>query len=323
MQQITEDQHYVPIFYLKRFADDQGFLQVLDVKNKKRLRKRAYAGVCYSSFFYGVNSGKSDQTSQDVEKYLEKIEGFVGQRLSHIIERILNSQQIDDNDQYVLSVLVSMLWLRTPRMRSQLNGMKEKMIKQLMSMSPKEMVEKYISDSGTVLSDAEKTIAIESLETGNYELAFNNLHHIRFLTSTLGFFDEGFANVFFQKNLKIYLAHGPKKFITSDNPVFEWSGSREQGWFGPSILERNQYLALTPEILLEFTYPLGSKKDENIILFERIDDDDKTKMFNILITRNCYEFCYTGDEGIFDEMLKRHSISSIGLEVEGNERGKS
>ncbi|KPJ69531.1 hypothetical protein AMJ44_03450, partial [candidate division WOR-1 bacterium DG_54_3] len=50
-EQVTKQQHYVPIFYLKRFSDNDNFIQTLDLANK-RMGRNPYSGVCYEDFFY-------------------------------------------------------------------------------------------------------------------------------------------------------------------------------------------------------------------------------------------------------------------------------
>lgn len=107
--QITEDQHFVPKFYLKRFADSQGFLDVLDVKKRQLARRRSYGGVCYDKFFYGAVTGQQDEVSRVIEKWLQQIESEVARKLPGIIKKILAYEHIDDEDRYILTVLLSML----------------------------------------------------------------------------------------------------------------------------------------------------------------------------------------------------------------------
>lgn len=47
----TRKQHIIPRFYLKRFADNNGNLQILDIQRGKIIKPRPYSGVCYDDFF--------------------------------------------------------------------------------------------------------------------------------------------------------------------------------------------------------------------------------------------------------------------------------
>ena len=47
MTQITGKQHFVPRFYLKRFAKE-GQIQVFDVRAKRIGKPRPYGSVCYA-----------------------------------------------------------------------------------------------------------------------------------------------------------------------------------------------------------------------------------------------------------------------------------
>lgn len=62
MPQITKKQHFVPKFYLKRFARN-GQIQVCDVRAKRILKAYGYKSVCYEKFFYGVETGVQDEVS--------------------------------------------------------------------------------------------------------------------------------------------------------------------------------------------------------------------------------------------------------------------
>lgn len=75
--QITEKQHFIPKFYLKRFADNRGFLETIDVKKRQLGSKRPYPSVCYSSYFYAANTGVPDDLSQVIENWLQQIESAI------------------------------------------------------------------------------------------------------------------------------------------------------------------------------------------------------------------------------------------------------
>lgn len=218
MDQVTEKQHFVPRFYLKRFADQQGLLRVLDIKNRKVLPQRAYGSVGYASFFYAARTGKADEISQHIESWLGEIENYTASKLPRIIEKLLNLEHIEEDDRYTVAVFLSMLWLRSPAMREQLNRMEEQVTKRVMGLDPEAMVDKYISDTGKQMTPDQKGKIIETFKKGRYKVTFGNAQHLRFMVETLGLGEKGFANMFYGKKWKVYLAKGNERFITSGSP---------------------------------------------------------------------------------------------------------
>lgn len=300
MEQITEKQHFVPKFYLKRFAEPQGFLQVFDVKKRALLPQRPYGGVCYSSFFYAAKTGKADEMAQLIETWLGEIENYIATRLPPIIEKLLNYDHIDEDDRYTVAVLLSMLWLRTPGMREQLNRMEEQFTKKIMGVNPEVMVDKYIAETGRVMSAEQRNLLIETYKEGRYKMTFSNVQHIRFMVDALGFGEKGFANMFYGEKWKVYIAKGNERFITSGNPVVEWFRP-PVGFYGRSFLDRTHYLALTPEIMIELTYPRGSTKVKRKTLFA--DQNVLVRMLNIVIAAHAPEHAYSGEKARLQILL--------------------
>lgn len=299
-KRITKKQHYVPRFYLKRFADQHGTLQVLDVKNNRLGSPKSYSGLGYSRYFYAVKTGVPDDVSQRVEQWLQQFENAIAQELTSIIDKILNNDHIDDNDRHILAVLMSMLWLRSPSMRTQLNKMKESITKKIMGFYAPKRVNRYVKETGIKMSDERRAELIKTMETGSYSLRFNNAQHLKFMTETLGFNGSGFANMFFGQKWKIYIARGKKRFITSDGPVIEW-WLPPQTFYGASFLERNKYFALTPEIFFELTYPIGSNKIKRKTIFE--SGDNTIALFNILLAAHSHKFAYSGDRKLLENLI--------------------
>ena len=150
------------------------------------------------------------------------------------------------------------------------------------------------------MSEKERVELIKTMETGSYNLRFNNSQHLRLMTQSLGFGGPGFANMFFAQKWKIYIAKGKKRFIISDGPVVEW-WAPPQTFYGASFLERNKYFSLTPEIFFELTDPIGSHKIKRKTIFENADNT--IAMFNTLLCANAHEFVYSGDKTLLDDLI--------------------
>ena len=297
---VTKRQHYVPQFYLKYFTNEDGIIQALDIKNNRLGSPKPCSALGYSHYFYAVETGIPDDVSQQVEKWLQQFESAIACELPDIINKILNGAHINVDDRYILAVLMSMLWLRSPNMRTQLNQIEEDMIKKIMSFYAPERIDRYIKKTEKKISDKERRKFIKAMEEGSYKLRFNNAQHLRFMTKTLGFGGPGFANMFFGQKWKIYIARGKKRFITSDSPVIEW-WPPPKTFHGASFLERNKYFTLTPEIFLELTYPIGSEKAKRKTIFD--NEDDTVSLFNILIAAHSHAFAYSGDKKNLESLL--------------------
>ncbi len=305
---ITKKQHYIPRFYLKLFADQYSMLQTLDVKNNRLCSSKSYSALGYAHYFYAVDTGIPDDISQHVEQWLSQFENIIALELPKIIDKILTNKHIDDDDRYILSVLMSMLWLRSPNMRVRLNKMNEDMTKKIMGFYSSERAEHQIEKTGIKMSNKKHAELIKTMETGNYKLRFNNAQHLRFMTKTLGYGSPGFTNMFFGQKWKIYIAKGKKRFITSDGPVVEW-WDPPKTFYGASFLERNKYFALTPEIFFELTYPKGSNKAKRKTIFE--EEDDVISLFNILLAAHSCEFAYSGDRKLLESIIAGRTKQGI------------
>lgn len=299
-EQRTEHQHYVPRFYLKRFADPKNFLQVLDVKAATLRPARPYASVCYGSYFYAAKTGEGDDASQQIERWLKFVEDYVARNLQYIIDKIYMTEPITSADKYVLSVLCSMLWIRGPVMRRQINRLHEDMMKQINRMVGSHMVDAYVAETGAAWSEEKKRELKEFMQKGEYSLEFGNEQHLRFMVESLGLGGEGFANLFHYQKWRIYIARGKRRFITSDNPLVEWFPP-VTGFFGYAFPEREHYLALTPDILLHLTTPQGSTKVKRIHLYE--SDDATVMMYNYLIGGHSHAFAYSPHKALLNDMI--------------------
>ena len=301
MDNQTKKQHFLPQFYLKNFEDATGQLQIYDIKNNRMAKPRSSSGVGYKPYFYAANTGVADEVSQHIENWLGVFENIIAQDLPNIINKILTYQHINNNDRYILSALMCMLWLRTPSMRNQLNSMQENLMKQLMQFrEPKDTIDKYIAKTGKSISKERREELIKILGDGSYRLSFNNAPHLKFMTEAFGFDSPGFTNMFYGQKWKIYLAKGKNQFITTDNPVVEW-WLPSKTFYGTSFLGRNKYFALTPEIFIELTYPIGSTKIKRETLFE--DSDEKVHLLNIMLAAHAHAFMYAKNKAPLDDLI--------------------
>ena len=304
-QEVTKNQHYVPKFYLKRFVNNDEKLEILDCKHRRMSKPRATKSVCSEVFFYSVND-TFDQVSQDIENEFQKFESSIAERYDEVVSRLIDFQEIRTSDKLLIATFMSMLYLRGPYMRNQINRMNADMIKQVTKLrygSPSiyKELDEISKEEGLELSEKYKKEVIDFAVSGDYDIVTNNAPHLRFLAEM-----DGFRNLLFHKNWLIYISKSSQKFITSDNPVLElfpdWTG---KFFFGPTFLQRTHCFAMTPDIYIIASDP-RSDIGNNVrrkTLFDNSKDNDKILEINFNHPRFANAFAYANKKEFLQKIL--------------------
>ncbi len=101
-EQITEDQHYVPQFYLRQWLDETGGFYPVKIEEKQPPKLKIFSDksdqsrFCYENFFYAQHTGVEDEISQIIEKEFAKIETIFSQELPVLEKKILNYEHINN-----------------------------------------------------------------------------------------------------------------------------------------------------------------------------------------------------------------------------------
>ncbi len=303
-KQMTKKQHFAPRFYFKRFAVDN-FLQTLDIQKGKIIKAQPYSGVCYADFYYAVETGKEDEVSQAFEQFFSEIEDRFANGYDNIVDAIWNYKPLTDHQLDILAWFMASLWIRSPRMRNQVNktmadGMKQ--MTTLMASHPnitdgaKEALEK----KGHKVTDEQIEDARKTFESGEYDLTFdNNINHLQLIAKC-----EEFHRWFVIKKWRFYLAKGSMKFITTDTPVVEvfnkTGKTMVEKMYSNHIAQRRHYFALTPEILIELIDPLKSGKKQKR---HAITDDEMIIQSNLLLVRWSKDYAYATSKEYLEDLL--------------------
>ncbi len=302
MKQITRNQHFVPEFYLKKFASE-GKIEVLDIKAERIGKPRSYTSVCYKEFFYAVDTGIQDDVSQAFEDMFGRIENVIAKALPQIIERAINLQ-LTNSDLDTLAYFMSIQWLRTAffreRMQQMLGDLMKQMFKKVVSLPG---FQDFIrdTDKGHDMSDEQIEKMKHFLQSDNYSIRFNNYQHLKFMGQEQ---IHGFHNCLLGKKWQIILLKPPYHFITSDNPVAEWMPPR-RGIFGPSFMERLHLLALTPTILIVTDKPDRTDIEEPPVdrLSYNTTDENGVLMFNRMLADHAHRFAYAYKRDELEQIL--------------------
>ena len=304
MTQITKKQHFVPKFYLKRFAK-AGQIQVFDVRARRIGKPRPYVSVCYEKFFYAAETGVQDEISQAFEDVFGQTEKMIAEALPGIIERA-DAQKLTNSDLYVLAYFKSTQWLRTPSFRERLQKIQAEtqkwMLKQRASLPG---FQDYICSTadGREISDEQIEEVKRFIKSGEYDIRNNNAQHLNFI-------DEGningFCNLFLAKRWRIYLSEGPYHFITSDNPVAEWWIPPRTELIPVTFMDHRHLLALTPDILIETCRPDSMNPEQQPV--DRVSyhtaNEKRVLMFNKVLVNNAHQFAYAPRTDEFEQLLK-------------------
>ena len=281
MKQITKDQHFVPRFYLKRFAKE-GQIQVLDVQAKRIGKPRPYGSVCYEKFFYAAKLGVQDESSQKFEGGFGKIENMIADALPGVIERAVG-RQLTSSDLDVLADFMIVQWIRTPYFRERVQTIASAGIKQI----------------------RKKLASLAQDEGMSADKEMERLEHIRSTTNAFSLFlvkdIPEFSGLLLAKKWRIVLSEEPYRFITSDNPVAEWEVSPNTGF-----MERKHYLSLTPSILIETTRPDSIDPEQQPVerLSYHVANGKEVLMFNRVLANRAHQFAYAPQTEEFEQLLR-------------------
>ena len=301
-EQITRGQHFVPQFYLRRFTNPKNEVEILDCKDRKILTPRGTKGICYEDFFYGIRTGEPDELSQQIESRFQQMEDYISKNIGFVIDKILNGEKVLDDDKWLVAFLMSMLWIRGPVMREQINKMSESVYKRVNAFwfsHPKvdELFDRFDVEKGTTTSPEMREKVKKMITEESYSLEFSNAQHMMMFDNF-----KGFANLFWGQDWTVYITKGKRKFITSDNPIVVMFPKR-QGFYGPTFLERTHYFALTPEIMIMARYPLNDsgKKFHRKTLFD--DSQSEVLRLNMIVSGQAYKQAYSNNRRDLEDVI--------------------
>lgn len=298
--QITKKQHFIPRFYLKNFTNENNEVERLDCVKREIIAPSGPKGIAYGKFYFGIKTGKQDQTSQDFEDAIEGVEHSIAKRIPKIIKDILDYKKIEHHEKEVIAILMALIWMSVPTMRNQINRTTEDFTRKVF----KSFIDNV--DPKAIFPDSEddRSKFRKSREEELFSLKFeqNNLHHLSFYDNI-----EEFAKLFLFKRWTIYISKASSKFITSDNPVVEILPDVERRIRGTPFLQRTHLFPLTPEILIcanptETTMDIG-KKVKRKTLYEKNEDWFKIHQCNCAQYMYADKYAYARQKAGFEEII--------------------
>jgi len=232
------------------------------------------------------------------------MEDSIARNIDGIINKIMNHEHIAEDEKWLVALLMSVLWIRGPIMRKQINKMSEDMMKQVNRLQfshPKiiQWFDKYDKETGSTTSPEMREKIRKMIIEGKYSVKFSNAQHIMMFEKV-----QNFANLFWGQDWTVYISKSDKKFIASDNPVAVIS-PKQTGFYGYSFLERTHHFSLTPEIFIVGRYPIkdSGKKLRRKTLFKA--DEGQVLDFNMIVSGQAYQYAYAQEKQNLEDILNQ------------------
>jgi hypothetical protein len=252
--------------------------------------KSAPSRFCYENYFYAQHTGKKDEISQVIEEEFAKVEGVFSKEIPRIEKKIINNEQISDEDKYYISTFMFFSWIRGKKHRQESQEMTNHLMKELnkriVRLSDKDDMEKH---------GITKEEMIELADKGEYSVDMGNMHHMALLKDI-----EGFSNLLFAKYWKIYISRNGE-FIATDAPYMD-RALRKEFWAN-DFLSREQTFILSPRAVIVALYP-KNMNGKKIARQDITNNKYKIHTINTLTLMNSVRFGFHKDKSLLEEMTK-------------------
>jgi len=230
------------------------------------------------------------------------MEDEIGKKIDLIVSKLLNNEQVLDEEKWTVALLMSMVWVRGPAMRNQVNKTSEQVLKHINEMrfsmlSAEKIFDNYDKETGKTTSPEVREKIKEMMLTKDYSLDFSNEQHLMMFDSI-----EKFANLFYHQRWLVYISKLPQKFVTSDNPLTVVI-PKSKTIYPPSFMERTHYFALTPEICIEANYPndeLGKKLKRKTLLR---GSEKEVLNLNTIMGNQAHQYIYAKEKQDLEDIM--------------------
>ncbi len=205
--------HYLPQFYLRNFCNDK-LLSVFD-KKKNEYRKQNPKDTAVERYYYSL---KDDNGNMDhrIEKLFSQIETNSQQ----IIDRIINNENITEQEKADLSHFIALMMVRVPNLEKLTNTGSNTVINDIANtvFLDKKTAKKAIYKRECVIAVTHAASAEELVKfhkNGNYDIKINR----NVVLSCMLQLAQNTWNDFNQMHWDVVHTKDNKSFITTDNPI--------------------------------------------------------------------------------------------------------
>ncbi len=224
--------HYLPEFYLKKFADMDGMVWVFD-REAKEYRKQLVKDTAIQGSYYTFR-GSDGKKHIEIEECFSVIEG----KTKPILDKLDRREQINEEEKEILAIFISFQKTRVPEFEKLINESSEKMMKkmnQLIFSSEDRvaaMIQHYETGTGEKTKLQPKEL-IDFIQKDRYIVKVPREHSLQAMLQQ----GQAFITYFLQMDWVFVWAPRKSAFITSDNPFSLTSPSNydPNGFYGVGI----------------------------------------------------------------------------------------
>jgi len=221
------DHHFLPQFYLKGFADGDGFVHVLELNDGRRWQAKP-AGVAFRKDFHKVEwDGNPFQLEKDIANKIEDA-------LSRVLRKVLDEKRLPDGPAVGhISDLVALLAARVPHeVESPQRFAHEKFKEHMRDATRTEQRYEELQAAGKIpldISYADAVKCMESEEAGRVRMELNNNAKMGHMLRTM----DRIRELLDARHWALVFAPAGTNFICSDRPVqLNWYGD-DPPWTEP------------------------------------------------------------------------------------------
>jgi hypothetical protein len=237
------DQHYVPRFYLKRFADGRGRLPALDLSTGRAF----LSAPGRAAKKQGFNDFDIESIRVSTESWLGGLEADAAPLIARLVENPASLTSLSVDEERVLARFIAAQRLRVPSQRDFLDNTRERLVTHI-----KEMARAHLHHT-LESQQAEEVWADWAVRPDEWWLQADEpiqaAETVAYLLSGL----EGLSNLFRALPWRIGQTDGV--IYTSDNPVSAFAYSTFPFGDMRPIYDYIYYIPLSPNVLLRLGPP--------------------------------------------------------------------
>lgn len=276
-------QHFVPKFYLKRFANDDGFLNVYNINKRETINRAHYGSQCKADYYYGADLLW--------ENKLQSLESIWGASLSNIL-----SGEFSDSDIKEMKSFAVFQYQRS-------KGNNDFKIEERTEVA-KKLVETYCENKDLIFSD-------ETIEKTVCEYVDDTLESVPQFSLKMA---SDLSDVIDDLSALVITYNTKNELITSDNPVILINRFCE-GTTGFACLGLIIFFPISPKKLVVFydskIYPKFSDK-KNIT----INNENEVLNLNVFQLISAENIVLYKDSLKFIDFHKAFSTRNRNLAIE-------
>lgn len=207
----TRRQHYVPRFYLRRFADQKAQIGVLEVETGRRFSV-GVANIALERDLYTV-VGPDKQPSPVVEHLLSQLESLVAPTMEAICAGRLPPRGRQRTD---MALFLALQMLRTPEFRDLFDEMGDAVAKLMLAFQSPEAIRRRLQESGRDASEEAVAQVLAKLRTpDSFRVSPTTGQRLRTVVEMIL---QGYAPLLLGRSWHL-LKTAERAFITGDHPV--------------------------------------------------------------------------------------------------------